>query len=164
MDIGQIITNVSKDLNDAAHARWSVPELLEYLNSGLTQLVTVRPDANAHRRVVNLASGASQTIPADAMLLLDVVCNVPSGRSVRGPVEYETLKAAAPFWRASDRAVDVRDYAYDATRDKRRFEIFPPAIAGSMLEIEISVKPATLTSTSAPWDVFPLDDEYAEAI
>lgn len=162
MDIGQLITSVAATLNDPAHVRWTVANLVTYLNDACLQTVIARPEAKVATRVLQLTEGTRQTLPADAVALMEVQRNVPSGRVVRF-VDKKTMDASLPLWHAASRMVDVRDYTFDP-KDPKTFWVYPPAHATTKTEVLLSVRPTIVASVAAPWDPFPLDPEYSEPV
>lgn len=166
MDIGQLVTRVAGTLNDPSYVRWTVADLVDYLNDGVLQTVIARPQANVVTRVLELTEGTRQTLPADAIALIEVQRNVPSGRVVRH-VDKQTMDAAAPLWHGSTRMVDARDYAFDQ-RDPKTFFVYPPAHTTSKVETLLSVRPdlagVPATPGTDPWDPFPLAPEYQEPV
>lgn len=160
MDIGQLVTSVAATLNDPGFTRWTVDDLVEYLNDACLQVVNVRPEANAATKVLELTEGTRQTLPAGAVALIEVQRNVPSGRVVR-LVDKAALEAAAPLWHGSSRAVDARDYTFDS-RDPKTFWVWPPAASTTKVEAIVAMRPDQVTNNQTPWDPFPIDVAYKE--
>lgn len=150
-------------LVDESSVRFSDPELLGWVNDGQREIVTLRPDANQTVANLTMVNGTRQSLPADAYLLVDVYRNMGTGttpgRAVR-KVEREYLDSSLPAWHSATPENDVQHYAYDP-RTPRTFFVFPPAIAGRVVEIAYSAAPALLATTGA---TIGIDDAYANVL
>lgn len=145
-------------LQDVGADRWSDPDMLGWLNSGILQVIALRPDASSRRETITVVAGVEQTIPSDAIALLDVLNNVNGDGTIGRGVTLtnrDSLDQIDLNWRgAAPRA--TRQYLFDATLP-RTFDVTPPAIAGAKLRIAVSFTPAQLTATT---QAIPIPDSF----
>jgi hypothetical protein len=111
-------------LQDATNVRWPRPELLGWLNDGERELVLHKPNAYIKHVPVVLVLGSKQTLPVDAVSLIDIPRNV-NGPAVR-VVSREILDAQSPGWHTSTPAAAIKHYAYSPL-DPKTFYVYPPA-------------------------------------
>lgn len=150
----QVIDSAVEVLHDDAGVRWPRSDLLAYLNDGQREILLYRPDAST--AVVNhqLTAGFLQTLPAQAIRLMDVKCNV-SGRSCK-LAKRDSLDDQRPSWRTDPASATVKAWTYDE-RDPKRFEVWPPATSAAALRLLISVPPADVADEAS---FISLDDMY----
>lgn len=166
MDSGQLIRNVARTLNDPEHVRWTLEDLVAWMNAGCMEVCRVRPEANEKSVVLNLTQGTRQSIRPNDLQLIRVIRNVPSGRGIR-MVDTTMLDAVLPHWHNAPRADDVIEYGWDQ-REPRTFWVYPPARETSKLECAVSERPVPVSVPANPsspvYDPFPLPDQYAETV
>lgn len=150
----QVIDSAVEVLHDDAGVRWPRADLLGYLNDGQREVLLYRPDASTALVNHTLAAGFLQTLPAQAIRLMDVKCNV-SGRACK-LAKRDSLDDQRPSWRTDPSSATIKAWTYDE-RDPKRFEVWPPATAFASLRLLISVPPADVLSESA---AISLDDMY----
>lgn len=150
----QIIDSAVEVLHDDGGVRWPRTDLLAYLNDGQREVLLYRPDAST--AVVNhtLTAGFLQALPAQALRLMDVKCNV-SGRACKLS-KRDALDDQRPAWRNDTPADTVKAWTYDE-RDPKRFEVWPPATTAAALKLLISVPPVDVANELAS---ISLDDMY----
>lgn len=150
----QVIDSAVEVLHDDAGVRWPRADLLGYLNDGQREILLYRPDASTALVNHTLTAGFLQTLPAQAIRLMDIKCNV-SGRACK-LAKRDSLDDQRPSWRTDPASATVKAWTYDE-RDPKRFEVWPPATAFASLRLLISVPPAdVLTEESS----ISLDDMY----
>lgn len=145
-------------LQDVGADRWSDNDLLGWLTSGVSQVIALRPDASSRRQTVTLVAGVEQSIPADAIALLDVLNNINDDNTVGRGVTLtnrDSLDQIDLNWRAAAPRA-TRQYMVDATTP-RVFDVTPPAIAGAKLRIAVSFTPAPITAMD---QVVPIPDSF----
>lgn len=158
-----IISRAGILLHDTSNARWTTSELLKWISDGQRVIALVRPDSSAANTVLTLVAGTKQTLPTEAMRLLDVVRNITAAgapdRAVR-MVERETLDAQDLFWHTRASTGKVANFTYD-NRDPANFYVYPQATAGMKLEVIYSKAPTEVTTAS---QALELNDLYAEPL
>lgn len=147
-----ILQRVVTTLIDEGNVRWTVTELIRYLNDGQREIVTYRPDATATTASVALVAGARQTLPTTAYKLLDVIRNTSGAKSAVRKVDQKLLEAQLPDWQSGTGNVTVKHYMYDL-RDIRVFYVYPPAAVGASLEMLFSAKPTDIGEQTSVQDV-----------
>lgn len=157
-----IITKAQALMLDAAGERWSQSDCLKWLNEGQRALLTYKPNAYVKRVTVDLAAGTTQSLPADAIALINIPANA-SGLSV-GVADLRVMDAKAPRWRQTDPEVEVRHFMY-STLDPKRYEVYPPNTGTGQVEMVHSALPpdATANGTISVDDIYeaPLVDYIA---
>ena len=153
-----IISKVARTLVDRGFTRWDQAELLDHLNDAQVQIVTMVPPANSIRQDLTLAAGASQTIPADGIQLIDVIGN-KNGDAIT-IITKDDLVAVRPGWRTEPQTSAIVHYLFDQ-RTPKVFDVYPPAQAGAIVEIAISTLPNKVASPNAN---ISIADEYEAAI
>lgn len=158
-----IIDKASTILLDKSAKRWSVPDLLEYLNEAQRNVVLLKPSACTANQSMRLAVGTRQALPAGSLMLLDVIRNLGSsgnkpGRPVKR-IERSLLDAQVPNWHASRPDTDIRHFTYDIN-DLKTFYCWPASNGNGYVELLCSVTPAEIDANTA----IVLDDVYEGAL
>jgi len=152
---GQVIDSAVEVLHDDAGVRWPRTDLLKYLNDGQREILLYRPDASVALVNHTLAAGFLQTLPTQALRLMDIKANV-SGRACK-LTKRDALDDQRPAWRSDTASTTIKAWVYDE-RDPMRFEVWPPAASsGAALRLLVSVPPAEVATEEA---VISLDDMY----
>jgi hypothetical protein len=158
-----IVSRARTILNDADGVRWLDAELLNWINDGQRMITLVRPDASVTSAAVSLSAGTKQTLPADALRILDVIRNIGAdgsgGRAVR-LVDRDVLDTQNPTWHADAGQAVVKNFVYD-NRDPKTFYVYPPATAASKVEVMYSKLPVNATALSSELSVA---DIYADPL
>ncbi len=164
----ELITRTVNQLQDPDHVRWSMAELLDFLHDAQRDIVMRKPDAYTKSvSTVLTVSETKQSLPSDAILLLDITRNMGTDGSTPGRVptriEKPVMDQQWPNWMTDTGAAEVQHYMYDE-KDPSNFYIYPPQPASSpgYLGLVYSAVPAplmltwrpleSLTSFLAPWD------------
>lgn len=151
-------------LQDEDHVRWTVKELIEWINEGVGAVVRMKPAAAARRGVFALDPGSRQTLDPSDVQLIDIVCNIGAddvtpGRAVR-MTDRHLLDSANPDWHNMTKSVTVRHFTYD-DRVPTVFYVYPPAAAGAKVEIMRSVLPDDVANDG---DYVGLSIEYTDTL
>lgn len=160
----EILTRVNKLLNDPGYTRWPKDELLNYLNDAQRAIVLRRPDSyTADIDNFVCVEGTKQSLPADALKLIDVTRN-ESGKAIRGPYNRQVLDDNYDTWYAGKTAQEVELYIYDE-RNPKTFYVYPGVVAGINLTLVYSKAPPAIDATgNDAGEVIALDDVYVNAI
>ena len=134
-----IIRRVVETLQDPTSIRWTVPELVRYLNDGQREVKLHRPDTVRQTGDIALVAGSRQTLPTNADKLIEIWYNKSSKRAVQ-MVDRRILDDQTPGWHALPASADILHYTYDA-RVPTEFFVYPPAIGGNSLVGAFSVNP-----------------------
>lgn len=158
---GEVLSRVSKTLFDEAGARWTEAELLEYLTDAQREVVLLKPSAYTLNESVQLVQGSYQSLPANGVILVDVVANMGGDGATPGKsisqIDKEVLQACRPNWRTEAENSNTRHYMFD-DRDPTKFEVYPaqPATPG-YVRIVFGASPDAVTDVS---DELTLSDIY----
>lgn len=95
MKISELIDQVAAQIVDVNHVRWTRPELLDFLNMGLSSLIIKRPDI-ARTTATQIADTAKINIPDDAYSIITL--NHVNNRAVQF-VDINKLNQLNPEWR-----------------------------------------------------------------
>lgn len=157
-------------LNDAASVRWTLPELLNYLNDGLREIALQKPSATAITAVIDLAQGCRQSIPSSYHALLQVVRNdvrtggpaSPSGGAAITPIARETIDTMIPGWHSSATLPFTAKVTHvlDEILDQRTFYVIPGNDGTGAVLAVVSAYPASISTPTNPLDI----DEYSATV
>lgn len=156
-----ILAKASILLQDVTNVRWPQDELVGWLNDGQREVVLYKPNASTKNVALQLAAGTKQTLPADAISLIDVLRNMGTtgaapGRGIR-IVMREILDAQVPDWHYAAAATDVKHYVY-APLDPKTFYVYPPQPTGTRGYVEMAYSAAPADTTLS--GTISLDDIY----
>ncbi len=152
-----IIEDCEKTLQDPSNARWSLAELLSWLNEGQRTIVKNKPNAYALTVDHSLVSGTYQTMPVDGIQLLDVIRNsdVAGGRVAR-QASREELDGVDPNWHTATSTQAITQYTYTAY-DPLSFYVYPPNDGtGSVVLLYSAIPP----EVDDPLDAISIPDFY----
>lgn len=150
-------------LHDAAATRWPNTELALWINDGCKYIAVQRPDSCPVNQLMTLAAGSKQSIGAltpKGVRLLDVV-RTEAGRAIT-LVDRQELDTYSPTWHA-DTAGATENYVFD-NRDPQTFYVWPPAQAGSKIEVIYSRVPVEIAVGELASVDLSLDNLYADAL
>jgi hypothetical protein len=157
-----LLDRAAKTLYDETHVVFGQDELLVHLNAAVAEIVQLDPKAYMVNAPFRCAPGALQTVPGDAIALVDVLYNTDAsgkpGRAIAA-VGIDSLKAARPDWAQSPPSAVARHFVADP-RDPKRFYLWPPQPdpPGYVQAVYQMVPPDVGLA-----DSFPLPDLYEEA-
>lgn len=144
-----IIRDAATALHDTGGVRWPAAELVGYLNEGQLALAARRPDAVAVTHAFDLVAGARQVLGDNTLLLLDVHRNTQGRMRAVTRVEQNVLDATDPIWASGAESGEVRHYMYDP-REPRTFLVYPPARAGTQVQLTFAENPAPVAEPGGP--------------
>lgn len=155
---------------DAAHAiladintYWQDTYLLGWLNSGLKEVVLMKPNALVTAASMKCVAGTKQAIPTGGLMLIEVTRNMGTtdgttpGRVIT-PLSRQSLDSSNPLWHTSAAAAEARHFVYDV-RYPKVFYVYPPQPITNQgyLEVMYGAAPTPLTAVG---DTIQLDDVY----
>lgn len=149
---------------DSTLVRWTAIERVRWANEAMGAILSRRPAAFARRSVQALIAGTYQTVPADSAMLLDIVRNIAvdgitSGRPIRRS-DRQLLDDTDPNWQTGTQKAEIRQYTFD-DRMPKMFYVYPPAIAGTKVEMLDAALPADIAALT---DTLQIGAEYMEAV
>lgn len=143
-----IVKRAAIVLKDQTGVRWPADELVEWLIDFERELAVFRPDAFATVETLALVAGHKQTLPATCARLIDIPANATGTKLPISRVERSEMDAIKPGWRAQAEAGVIKHYMHDLDVPLR-FEVYPPAIVATSVDIEFSKYPPALTVPGA---------------
>jgi hypothetical protein len=147
-------------LMDPNGVRWTQTELLGWLNSGQREVARLRSDAASKVALVQLVAGTYQSMPTDAVLLLDIPRNMgTTGTSPGTPLKRiprEYMDDIMPTWHSATAVSAPRHFMYDS-KLPRNFYVYPPSDGTGKVEMQYGAVPADVASVS---NTITLDDVY----
>lgn len=167
-----IASQASQTLLDPTFARWPLPELNDYLNEALREIVARKPNANTKVVTLALVAGASQSLATTYTMLCRVVRNAVSNTAITALDDTTLMDLQIPGWR--DPAVipphvDVVHVIPDIT-DHRRFYVVPPNNGSGQIVVLAAALPAVIVPSGAPnllasyAATVDLPDQYQNAV
>lgn len=162
--VSDLVSRAGYVLQDEGYVRWTVPELIAWINDGAAATITVKPSARSSFKVISLAEGTFQQIPDDGVRLLDVTRNIKAdgvspGRAIR-LVDRQLLDDQNPDWHQARKSSTVKHYTFD-DRASSEFYVYPPALVGSKVEILYAQLPPAVTSQT---DTLDMSREYVDPL
>ena len=161
VSVASILDRANILLNDPGFIRWPKQELLNYYNDAAKAIVLVRPDAHTKHVDFSCVAGTKQSLPSDALRLIDVVRNLEG--SVIRYVPRKALDDSYPEWHTSATATKVSAFTYDE-RDPKIFFLYPGPAAAVKVDVVYSVAPQSKTlaevEDAANPAIADLDDIY----
>lgn len=154
--VAELIRRAGFILQDEGNDRWTVPELIDWINDAAAATIEIKPSARSVFEVIELAEGTLQTIPESGTRLLDVTRNMNAngttpGRSVR-LVDRQLLDDQNPDWHTSKKSATIKHYTFD-DRASSEFYVYPPAVAGTKVEVMYAQLPPKVASESDTLDM-----------
>lgn len=164
LSAGDIVDDVSEQLNDLDHTTWSEDVLLGYITSAEREIITIRPDAYSIVTTMQLVAGAKQSLSSDYLRLLDIKRNMGAngttpGRSIQA-VEDDALDLFDFNWSAESGSAVTKNYSYDE-KTPNVFYVDPPSDGTNYIEMSVSRAPPVIDSVN---DDLVLADTYYNAV
>ncbi|MBI1202613.1 MAG: hypothetical protein GC182_08895 [Rhodopseudomonas sp.] len=173
-----IMTLAGRNLQDEDAVRWTLPELVDWINEAVRSIVLAKPSANSTTVLLALNAGTLQSIGDGNLALLRLVRNITAagpprqgGRMIRVTAR-DALDAEAPDWHDPDRTPykkEVRQFVYDE-EDPTSFYTYPGNDGTGLVEAVVSKLPAAVAATGdvnalASYDIaIGLQDVYQAPI
>lgn len=143
-----IIQRAQTTLQDPEGVRWSATELVMYLNDGQRALITLRNDVGAATVAFTPALGARQTLPANALALVDILGNTSGTQRVIRKVDKTQMDSTVRDWTSGQASKVAVNFMFEPERDPRTFWLYPPAAAGASIDLLIASYPVDIPAPS----------------
>lgn len=156
-DIIDRVTDLLLDKDRADdQARWTDDELIRWLNDSRMAILTRRPAACSKTVVQTLVAGTLQSLPDGGVMLLDVVRNMGTdgatpGRSIRR-TDRQNIDDNDLYWHKGRSSTEISQFTYD-DRNPKEYFVFPPATAGTRVQIVHAAIPAAVTALTDNLDI-----------
>lgn len=162
--VQSIIDRVTFITKDPDHVRWTLDELVLWINNAISMIADTHPRAASEYRNLRLVEGARQNLrsidPAVRWVrLMELVCNC-DGAAPNGPTIRQVSRPALDFsrrnWRSARLESQVKEYTMDE-REPFTFDVYPPVEAGTTVHALVSITPPPVEDEDSD---FPLADGY----
>ncbi len=159
LTVQEVLQRVTILLEDDAADIWDRDELVTWLNDAVLSLVNKKPDAYVKRSVVSLVAGTYQSLPDDGMMLIHVVRDMQTHKSITG-LPLDILDDQNPSWRQPVLSSNVLHYTY-SDKDPKHYEVYPSVVEGVQIEIDYGAVPENV---SVDTDTIPIGKEYLNVL
>jgi hypothetical protein len=146
------IVDAADVYGDTGYDRVFETTWIKYLNAGIRALILVRPDAGAVTESVTLTAGVIQTLPSDALRLLDISRNMGADGATAGkiitPANRKHIDYSNLLWPAASGETAIDNFSYDK-ENPNTFYVTPPVHATTVVQVEMvtSQLPTAITAT-----------------
>lgn len=163
----ELTTAAASLLNDPTNIRFSVPELLGWLNEGIRKICSVIPGAYTKNISQICVAGTEQTLPSDCKVLLRIPRNKGTSGTTDGPAITQVPQSVLDVlvvngvyggWHQATANNVAQHFVYNKDTPNK-FYLYPPQPSSSpgYVQIQYLATPTDLTSGQA----IPIDDTYA---
>jgi hypothetical protein len=163
--VTELFSRMDDLLLDFDRVRWTESERLRWANEAMGAILTRRPQAFSRREVVPLLAGASQSIPTGGAMLLDVVRNMGANGTTPGRAIRRTSRTILDDgdrdWYSRTPSDTIKNFTFDE-RLPQGFYVYPPAVAGTQVEMVYTRLPVVVTDSAA--GSLDIGTEYMEAV
>ena len=156
----QILTSAADLLFDKSYTRWTLPELVRWLNEAMRSIVLVKPSAKSGTMTISLALGTKQSVIAatglaEPVQIIDIIRNMPETATSRlqsrtiKVVSRDLLDSENPHWHDSRETRfrrEVRNACFDE-QNPLEFFVYPGNDGTGKVEALVSQIPAELVAT-----------------
>lgn len=166
-----VMRKASTILNDAGSVRWTLTELLDWINAATSEIAIAKPTATAATISIELAEGTKQAVPEGYHQILRVIRNTTSGKAIT-PTTREVIDGQFPSWH--DTA--VLPFRVDAVHfinepeDQATFYVVPGNDGNGSIDVVASAIPAAIPRPTNPLEIasytanVPIGDAYQNAV
>lgn len=175
-----VLTAAGTLLSDEGFVRWTLPELVTWMNAGLGAIVLQKPSATATTVAFPLVSGTLQSLPSEYLSILRPVRNLRGTAADRQPrkivtvVDDSAISSLNPGWHDSYSVPfkqQAKHFIFDEA-NPRSFYVYPGNDGTGSIELVVCAKPTVIAATtgSNPDEpasypaVLPLDLTYYDAL
>lgn len=166
----EVMSRAATTLQDEDSVRWTAPELLKYLNDGLREIVTLKPNALTKTVELELDEGTLQTLPAQYTVLSRVIRNMTSAGVGAGAIRSldarSIMDSFIPGWQDDNKvpfAKSVVHVIHDMA-EPRTFYVAPGNDGTGIIEAVVGAFPNPVTGSgsnvSGYTDTVDLPDTY----
>lgn len=162
--VSQVVNAAATLLLDMTHRRWPQSEKISWINEAMSAILFLKPEAFAKTTPLSLAYGSYQQIPIGSAVFMGLTRNLGTdgltpGRAIR-PSVRSSLDDADPNWHTMSPSNVIRHFMAEPNMP-RVFYVYPPAQAGTKVELEHAVLPGKVTLMT---DIIGIAPEYLPAI
>lgn len=138
-----VIDKAELILQDESNDRWDEADHMIAAQEGENEMVKDKPDINPVISTNLLTAGSQQSLPSDAIQLMDVLCNMGlTPGTTRGDVvsvvDRKIMNAFNPGWLSDTASATVTHVIYDVKRAPKYYWVYPQSTGTNYLEIMTS--------------------------
>lgn len=172
----EVMQRAADTLQDANGVRWPATELHGYLNDGLREIATLKPNAKTETVNLLLAAGTKQDLPDQYTVLSRVSRNMTDattgGGAIRTLDSRSILDSFLPGWQdesAIPFAAKVVHVIHDIA-DPKTFYVAPGNDGSGIIEAVVGVLPDDVATPASPNSIaaystaVDIDDVYMNAL
>jgi len=166
----KLIARIQRRLNDSTGVRVPAKDLVDMMNQAQLDIVVARPDIAAITTTMLLVAGVNQSLPANASALIDIPANGDGNLRPITKADLQDIDAVDFGWRKANQTNVILHFGHDL-RTPRLFQVYPPALVGTKIEIQYAARPVNVPAPNAPGieasSVFgeaSIDDQWESAL
>jgi hypothetical protein len=136
-----------------------------WMNDAQRAIAALRPDAFPITETIVLKEGTKQEIPPSGLRMGSVVRNITMA-DAPGPTVRKTyiqVMDLDPDWHSAQAANTIQHWMDDPA-DPRSYYVYPPAAAGTKVEITYPAIPPTILLSEISTENISLPDEFIDAM
>ncbi|WP_238368283.1 DUF6682 family protein [Mesobacterium pallidum] len=171
--VGDIMREAQAILNDSNSVRWTLPELLKWVNNAQLEIVQTYPTAFASVEDIDLVAGVDQDLGASYYALMEIRGNADgTGRVTK--LERHILDSQIGAWRdpaVLPRTAGVVHYVHDPKISRKSFMVCPGNDGTGSVTALVAVAPTIIAAPANPLSIDSYDaltiaigDEYHPVI
>jgi hypothetical protein len=143
-----VLKHVAVDmLSDAASKKWTIDQLVRYLNRVQQMIGAWRPDLFIEKRSHAQVAGTRQTLPSGYVRALDFLSNTDGSAVTMPPNCRAMLDAQNRNWRNDPDSDTIYHVMYDP-REPLAYDVWPPATTDASLEVKLQKAITAITEPS----------------
>jgi hypothetical protein len=159
MATGAVILNRAATLlQDDDHTRWTLPELVDWINEATRAICLAKPSASSRTMALTLVEGTLQSVPATGnplpVSLLRLVRNLKQATPAVGgriitPTDRQILDVQVPYWHDGSLVKfkqEVRQFVF-SDDDPMSYYVYPGNDGNGIVEAVLATLPAALEAT-----------------
>jgi hypothetical protein len=159
-----VMKRASTILQDEDAVRWTAPELHAYLNDGLREIVSIKPNALSKTVNLQLQTGTLQSLPTEYTVFSRVTRNMTTpttgGKAIRALAKREIMDSHMPSWQ--DPAVmpfakSVVHVIHDLA-DPRSYYVVPGNDGTGLIEAVVGAMPQPNAAPAGVTDQLEVDN------
>ena len=142
---------------------WTESDVYGYINEAVKNTIQRAPQANSKKELVDTIIGTDQSLPDNAVEIINVISNGPDANGVIGDIinltDVELKDAYSPAWRRSRATSKV--FEWMKRSEPTKYLVWPPMAAAAKLYVEYSFYPADVTALA---DTISITNDFNEPI
>lgn len=163
MIVQDLIDLVAEQTRDTDNVTWTLSDILIHINNAMHNIIQRAPQANSVIQLVDCVTGSDQTLPNDAISIINVISNDVDASGRQGNIIHEvdviSKDAYSPGWRQSRPSTVVQEWMKRSSPIK--YHVWPPLADVRKLRVEYSKEATEVIDATS---VIGIANEYIEAV